>query len=342
MSKTIFISGGAGYIGSRMTGILLDKGYKVKVMDRCFFGNFSLKKYFSNPNFELLIDDNRYFDKSLLKGVDVVIDLAAISNDPACDLDPKATETINYKGTVRTATLAKEMGVKKYILSSSCSMYGFSENVLDENSPFNPVSLYAEMKIAAEKDILRIADDNFCVTFLRNSTVYGYSPRMRFDLVINMMTYHAWKNRKIFITGGGEQWRPLLHIEDCINAFILAFEADPKIVNKQAFNVGSSDENYQVMKMANIVKSVLTETEIVNVPEDPDRRSYHVNFDKIKKVLGFKPKFTVADGVKEVREYLDRGLIDYTLETRTVEYYKWLMKANRILERVKYKGKLLI
>lgn len=334
--KTVLITGAGGYIGSRMVERFLQDGLRVVALDRFFFGD-NLNDMASNEQLQIVKDDVRTFNKELLRGVDAVIDLASISNDPASDLNPVLTISINHQGARRVAELAKEMGVKKYILSSSCSIYGASESILTEASPIVPISTYAKTKRAAEEDIIKLGSDNFSVTFLRNGTVYGLAGRrMRFDLIVNIMTLHAWKNNKLFIMGGGKQWRPLVHVDDVINAFRLVMdEPDRTKINQQIFNVGCNEQNYQVYQVANRFRSFFPELVIEETPDDPDRRNYHVNFDKITRVLNFKPAKTVEDGIVEIKEALDRGQITDTLQTRTLDYYKYLINAERILSKIK-------
>jgi nucleoside-diphosphate-sugar epimerase len=338
--KSILIVGGGGYIGCKMTPFFLEKGFKVTVLDRFYFGNPYSKNI--NANLSVLKDDIRTFDRNILKGIDVVINLAAISNDPASELDPKLTQEVNYFGAVRLAKLAKEMGVSKYILASSCSVYGHGDSILKEDSIVAPISEYAKSKINAEKEIIEIADKVFSVTVLRLATLYGLSPnRMRFDLIINIMTLHAWQNNKIFIMGGGKQWRPLIHLDDCINAFFLVVnEKDPAKINGQVFNVGSSSENYQVFNVANSFKEYFPTLVIEETPDDPDKRSYEVSFDKIKKVLGYQTQRTVRDGIIEIKEALQSGLIKNSLKTSTLKYYQYLMEADKIISEIKIKESL--
>jgi Nucleoside-diphosphate-sugar epimerases len=183
--KTVLITGAGGYIGCRLVDYLQNKGYKIKALDRFFFGKERLQSILKNSQVEIIEEDIRFFDPEILKDVDVVIDLAALSNDPAGELDPVKTWSINYLGRFRVATLAKFMGVKRYILPSSCSVYGFREDVVSETSLVKPLTTYAKANYKAEVDIKRLADKHYCVVILRFATVYGYSPRMRFDLAIN-------------------------------------------------------------------------------------------------------------------------------------------------------------
>ncbi len=198
--KTILVMGGAGYIGSVLTEMLLDQGHRVRILDRLFFGRELLSGLEKRDGLTIIKDDTRYAGAAAFEGVDVVMDLAGISNDPASDLAPRITEEINLDGAVHVARLAKAAGVSRYLYSSSCSIYGHGNGNgerLCECSPKSPVSLYARTKIGAEEALAKLNDDSFTVTFLRNATVYGLSHRMRFDLVINLMTLYAYKHRRL-------------------------------------------------------------------------------------------------------------------------------------------------
>jgi len=324
--KKILITGAGGYIGTQMVEYFLENGYEVIALDKYLFGN-TLKDLQGHPNLTIVKDDIRYFDKILLAGVYAVIDLASISNDPSSELLPSITMDINRDGAIRVATLAKEMGVKKFIFSSSCSIYGAGDGILNEESPVAPISVYAKCKIAAEENIIGLADENFSVTFLRNATVYGLSTRrMRFDLIINIMTLNAWKNNKVTIMGQGNQWRPLVHVIDVIRAFELVVkEQDISKINGEAFNVGSNEQNFQVFQVAERFKTLFPEITVEAKQENADPRSYHVNFDKIAKVLNYKTTRTIDDGIMEVRKALADNKVSDGITTRTVEYYKQLM-----------------
>jgi nucleoside-diphosphate-sugar epimerase len=325
--KTFFITGAGGYIGSKMTLRLLNEGHNVIALDRFFFGDVFEEIRFKN-NLRIVKGDTRTFDKNILSDVDVVIDLASISNDPAAELVPELTREINYKGSVRVAHVAREMGVPRYIFAASCSAYGFEYDEVFETSPLHPLSEYARSKVDAEKEILAMRDDTFCVTSLRSATVYGLSEmRMRFDLIVNIMTLHAFKNNKIFITGGGEQWRPLVHIDDAISAFLLVANAPTNAVAGQAFNVGSTDQNFTVNQVAEMFPLHFPQLTIEKVEGKADARSYRVNFDKIKSVLGFIPQKSIHDGIVEIRNALENGEITDTGKTNTVQYYRGLIDA---------------
>jgi len=294
----ILITGGAGYIGSMLSRMLLEKGYEVKILDRFFFGKDSVKDI--EDRAEIFEGDIRNFEPTLLKGVDAVIDMAAISNDPSGELDPNLTLEINYKGRVRVAKLAKKYKVKRYILASSCSVYGFQEGILNESSEVNPLTTYAKANVLWENEAFRLANKNFCVTSLRQATCYGFSYRMRFDLAINGMVLGLFKDGKVFIMKDGTQWRPFVHVKDTSEAFIKVLEAEEEIVNKQIFNVGSNDQNFQIFSLAKLISESLDLEFNYEWYGSPDKRSYRVDFSKIEKVLGFKPKFTPREGAKEV------------------------------------------
>jgi len=308
MKKTILVTGGAGYLGCILCKTLLEKGYKVRIFDKLFYGKDVLSEVLKNPDCELVVGDVTNIERydKLFDNIYAVLHLAALSNDPSCDLDPEMTEKINIEGTKKTAILAKQHGVKRFVFASSCSVYGAGDQILDESSQLKPISLYAKSKMITEKDLTELMDDNFCVVLLRQATLFGYSPRQRFDLAINLMVKTALTKKQLYIVGGGEQWRPFLHLKDSSEAFILAMEAPSELVNGHVFNVGSNENNYQIVALANLIKAELAklkhDVDIIIVPSDPDKRTYNVNFDKIQSVLGFKARFNAIDGTKEIAE----------------------------------------
>ncbi len=339
--KNILITGGAGYIGSVLVGELLKLGHKVKIIDRLFFGVETINNYIDNPDFTLIKDDIRYTDIDVFKNVDVVFDLAGISNDPSCDLNPKITKFINFRGCEKTALLAKKAGVSRYVYSSSCSVYGAGKGLfLNEESPKSPISLYAQLKLKSEKNLLKLQDKKFCVTIHRNATVYGLSSRMRFDLVINLMALHAVKKKKIYILGGGKQWRPNLHILDVAKGFILSMQAEKDLVCGEIFNIGSNAQNYQIGELALLVQEIMPDIIVETVADDPDKRDYKVDFIKAEKILKFKPEKTIKDGIVEIKNALERDIVRDDIKTITVKYYKYLLEADSILKKIKYRGRI--
>jgi len=319
----------------------LKRGYYILAFDRFFFGD-TLQDLSRNKQLKIIKGDIRFINKQLLQGVDTIINLASISNDPSAALNPKITKSINYLGAVKLAKFAKEVGVKRYIFASSCSVYGAGQGTLSEDSSLYPLSEYAKSKVLSEQKLLQLADNNFVVTIARLATVFGISKRrMRFDLLVNIMTLHAWKNNKIFIMGGGRQWRPLVHIKDVIEAFHrIMIEEDIKKINKEIFNVGSNEQNYQVRQIATKIKGHFQDLIIEETPDDPDQRSYKVSFNKIKKLLAFNTQVSVDEGILEIKDALEKGEITDDIKTNTMWYYRYLLEADSILSSVKIRNRL--
>jgi nucleoside-diphosphate-sugar epimerase len=322
--KTILVTGAGGYIGSTLTRMLLDDGYKVRGVDRFFFGRETLPP--EGNGLSTIKVDIRDLDESAFNGIHAVIDLAALSNDPSGELDPEVTWSINHRGRARNARLAKAAGASRYILPSSCSIYGFRKGVLDERSPINPLTTYAEANRKAEEDVLRLADEEYCVVVIRQATVYGFSHRMRFDLAINGMVKGFLQNGKIPILRDGTQWRPFVHVKDTSRAMRMLLEGPQDEINGEIFNVGSDEQNVQIMALAQTV------AEAIGVPfkyewyGDPDRRSYRVDFGKIRDRLGFEPQWGPEDGAAEVYQAIQNGSLDpEDPKTITVKWYKHLI-----------------
>lgn len=336
----VLVTGGGGYIGSTLVRLLLKKGYDVKVLDRFFFGMEPLHDVESQ--IEIVKDDIRWVDSSILNGIDVVIDMAALSNDPSGELDQSKTLEINHLGRVRMAKLGKKQGVKKYILASSCSVYGFQDELLDEKSKTDPLTTYAKANLFWENEVLPLSNDNFCVTALRQATVYGVSYKMRFDLAINGMILGFFKNGKIPLLRDGNQWRPFVHVKDTCKAIISVIEAKPDLVNGEIFNVGSNEQNYQISPLAELIAKSLEVPFKYEWYGSTDKRSYRVNFDKIKKVLKFKPDFTPKEASLEIFDSLKNGNINPDdKRTKTVEWYKHLMESESLVKSVSMNGTII-
>lgn len=337
----VLVTGGGGYIGSVLVPRLLQEGYKVKVLDRFFFGKETLASVAKNPKLTLIQDDTRWFDPKILKNVDVVMDLAALSNDPSGELDPQKTLDINYKGRARVARLSKEAGVKRYILASSCSIYGFRDGQLDEKSPINPLTTYAKANRLAEVNAKKLASDKFTATMLRFATVFGYSPRMRFDLAVNGMVLGFFKNREVPIMRDGTQWRPFIHVKDVAESYVKVIQSPSDKINGELFNVGSDEQNYQILSLAKDVAHAIKIPFKKKWYGDPDHRSYKISFKKIRDTLGYRTKYTVDAGAKEIYAALKKGTLTDSPKTRTVEWYKHLLESKKIADSIVIKNVVL-
>jgi nucleoside-diphosphate-sugar epimerase len=328
------VTGAGGYIGTQLVKDLLIKGHTVTGVDRLFFGIEPLNEFIGNKSFEILKKDIRDLEDKDFKDIDIVCDLACLSNDPAGEIDPQLTYDINRDGRVHVARMAKKAGVKKYIISSTCSVYGTgNEPNLNEKSSTNPISVYAKSTLEAEQINLSISDNNFSVTALRNATVFGLSTRMRFDLVVNLMTLSAFQKGRIIVMGGGLQWRPLVHVSDVARAFLAVIDSPVSKVNNEIFNVGLS--NFQIRNLAYIVRETLPiKIEIDIAPDDADKRDYNVGFEKIKDVLKFQPVTGIEFGVNEIYSSLISGKVDTSTKTITVQWYKNILEAKKLIDSV--------
>jgi nucleoside-diphosphate-sugar epimerase len=343
----VLVAGGAGYIGSVLVPLLLEQGHRVTVLDRLYFGD-TLARSRDRFGEKLRIGraDVRGFDRSLLTSVDAVVDLSGISNDPSCELEPDLTRDVNIDGAKRLAIAAREHGVRRYVFSSSCSVYGHGEGLgLTEASVRHPVSLYARAKAEVEDFLLDLGKSSrgeMDVTCLRLATVFGLSPRMRFDLAVNVMTKNAYVHRRITVDGGGRQWRPFVHVRDVARAFELALTADAPKLAGEVFNVGSDAGNVQILNLAFRVRDAVPGTEVVHAPTDPDLRDYNVSFDKVHRVLGFRAEKSIDDGIREVLGALRDGVVDPEERKHyTMRQYVFLREAERAHRELSIEGKLL-
>jgi nucleoside-diphosphate-sugar epimerase len=286
-----------------MAPLLADAGHEVVGLDSDLFE----KCTFGEPprEFPSIRKDLRDIEHSDLEGFEAVIHLAGLSNDPLGNLNPELTYEINHHSSVRLARLSKEVGVTRFLFSSSCSTYGAAgDKILDETAEFNPVTPYGRSKVLVEQDVAKLAGPEFSPTFLRNATAYGVSPRLRFDLVLNNLTAWAMTTGRVFIKSDGSPWRPIVHIEDISSAFLAALEAPRELIHNQAFNVGRTEENYQIRDLAEIVKETVPGCNIEFAADaGPDRRCYRADFSRIAKTLpAFQPQWDARRGARELYE----------------------------------------
>ncbi len=337
----ILITGAGGYIGTTLVDAALEAGHEVVALDRFFFGENLMRDFLDRKKFSVRKIDIRDVKPSDLEGVDVVMDLAALSNDPAGSLNPDLTTSINFKGRVHVAEAAKAAGVSRYILASSCSVYGYGESTdLTEKSSTNPLTEYATSTFHAEQSAMEMGDDTFCVSATRNATVFGLSRRMRFDLVVNQMTRDAVQKGRLTVMGGGEQWRPLVHVRDVARAFLNIAGQPTDMVNRQVFNVGR--DNYQIRQLAFTVRENLPfPVTIETLPDNNDRRNYNASFDKARTVLGFEAKYDVAFAVNEIYQAIKKGDVDLGSRTVTVDWYRHLLDAQQLVSQVELNGRIL-
>lgn len=314
----VLVTGGAGYIGNILVEKLLDKGYKVRVLDLMLFGDDALEPLKDNENLEIMTGDIRHI-KDLtyaMKGVNTVMHLAGIVGDPACSVNEQATQSVNIEATKAIMEICKYHGVERIIFASSCSVYGASKLPwVNEGSFLNPVSLYAKSKIDSEQIILNSANyfdrNRITPVILRFATVFGWSRRMRFDIVVNLLTAKAVIDKEITIYGG-DQYRPFVHVQDVADACIAAFEAEKELVDRQIFNVGDNNLNYRISEVGETVAKIVPDAEVKYIKYKEDDRTYRVSFDKINYVLGWKAKWSLEDGIKEMKKMIEElGIGDY-------------------------------
>jgi nucleoside-diphosphate-sugar epimerase len=301
----LLITGTEGYIGSRLAPIMMARGHEVVGLDTGFYRDGWLysdsHQLGSVPR--TLIKDLRQVTVQDLEGIDAVVHLAELSNDPLGENNPTITYQINHKGSVDLARKAQQAGVRRFVYASSCSVYGLgSGEFLNELSPVNPQTAYARCKVMVENELKPMASDKFCVTFMRNATAYGASPRMRFDIVINDLCALAWTTKRIAMSSDGSPWRPVVHLEDICTGIRCVLDAPTGVVNGEVFNVGQNSENYRIREIGQIIADVFPGCELSTGSSTGDNRSYRVSFDKIaSKLPGFACAWNARQGAEELR-----------------------------------------
>lgn len=332
MNQKILLTGHNGYIGSVMAPWLISKGYDVVGLDTFYYGaNCTFVP--DDISVPVITKDIRDLTGEDLEGFDAVIHLAALSNDPLGSLAEDLTYDINFHASTHLAKIAKESGVRRLLFSSSCSMHGTSSAAkVDETTPVEPLTPYGVSKIRAETDIATLADGDFSPVYMRNGTVYGVSPRLRVDIVLNNLVGWAFTTGKVLLYTDGTPWRPLIHVEDVCEAFTAALEAPIDAIHNQVFHVGSNEENYQIKDLAEIVCSVVPGSQVeFSTEHEGDQRTYIADFTKIKSMIpAFQPKWNAEAGAKQLYEAYSR--IGLTLEEFTSGRYIRLKRINELLQ----------
>ena len=306
----IFLTGSRGYVGTVMAPFLVRAGHEVTGVDTDLYRGSTFGPW--REEIRTLVKDVRALEVADLRGFDAVVHLAALSNDPLGDLNPRLTDDINHRASVRLARLSKEAGIGRFAFASSCSNYGAAgETPVNEESELNPVTPYGESKVAAEREVARLADHAFSPTFLRCATAYGVSPRLRFDIVLNNLVAWAFTSGKVFLKSDGSPWRPIVHIEDISRAFLAVLSVPRERVHAQAFNVGRNDQNYRIRDIATIVQQTVPGCEIAFAEgAGPDKRNYRADFSKIERLLPeFQPQWDARKGAQQLYQaYREVGL----------------------------------
>ncbi|HST82485.1 MAG TPA: SDR family oxidoreductase [Kineosporiaceae bacterium] len=302
----VLVTGTEGYLGCLLAPTLMSRGHEVVGVDTGYYRQGWLYNGVTETA-KTLAKDIRNITVEDLEGVDAIVHMAELSNDPLGELLSEVTYTVNHLGSVRLAEMAIQAGVERFVYMSSCSVYGVAEGTVDETSPINPLTAYADCKTLVERDLTKLASDNFSPTFMRNATAFGASPRQRFDIVLNNLSGLAWTTKKISMNSDGTPWRPLVHGLDIAKSIYCALEAPREAVHAQTFNVGSNEQNYQVREIAETVAAEFPGCELSFGPPAGDDRSYKVNFDKISSQLpGFSCDWNAASGAKQLHQVFEQ------------------------------------
>lgn len=309
----VLVIGGAGFVGSVLVRKLLDHGYQVTVMDALVYGDEGMRDLYDRPGFAVVQGDVRE-EAAIAKATaqaDAIVHLGGLVGDPACALDEQLTLEINLEATRTVAEMARERGIRRMIFASSCSLYGASEAMLDEQSPLDPLSVYARSKMKSEELVLALADTEFAPVVLRFGTFYGLSPRPRFDIVVNLLVAKAVTEGEISVLGGS-QWRPFLHVDDGARAIMRCLEVPEEQIRGQLFNVGSDEQNFTVGQIGEAIAALIPHARVVYQPAVADEANYRVSFAKIRDALDFTPRSSLADGILEIEAALESGTVaDY-------------------------------
>jgi nucleoside-diphosphate-sugar epimerase len=339
--RTVLVTGGAGYIGCVLTRRLVERGYRVRVLDRLYWGKEPLASI--GDAVELIVEDVRDMSPAALEGVDSVVHLAGLSNDPTAEYDPGANWQMNAVATETLGRACVRYGVERLVFASSCSLYdGLAAGMHDENAPIAPRGAYAESKRYGEQALLALLDDGLCPVILRNGTVFGYSPRMRFDLVVNTFVKDALLQERLLLHGGGWMWRPLVDVHDVSDAMIAALEAPPELVRGEAFNVLHS--NYQIRELAMLVAGSVQllgrQVRLEEMPVPPRTRDYECSNAKLAQRLGFIPSRSVVEAVAHMLERID---VDDRSSLTDPRYYniRWLELLSEVSPRIEQFGSVL-
>lgn len=337
--KKVLVTGDRGYIGATLVPLLLKKSYEVVGYDTEYFKE-SLRTQ-NKSSYKMVTGDIRKISAEELKGIDAIIHLSALSNDPMGDIDPSLTEDINFKASVRLAKLAKKAGVKRFLFSSSCSIYGISkEDTVTEKSKVNPLTAYAKSKIDTEKALKKLADSKFCVGLLRNSTVYGYSPKFRDDLVVNNFCVNVVATGKVRVMSDGSPWRPLIDVRDLSSIFIAFLDAPSKKINGKIINIGFKENNFQVKQVLTLVNKAVSRSKVIYTGEHGvDSRSYKVSFELFKSLFPkIKQEWNLNKSIKNLVSELKKS--KFSKKDLNTKKYTRLAELKMLIEKGKLDGKL--